>query len=49
MDHVQFPANQLGMNAKVLLARRTAALTKANGNLDCSRKWYGKIREGYGK
>jgi hypothetical protein len=49
MAAVPMPGIKAGDDARALVARHRSALAQANGNLDCSRKWYGKVRKGYAK
>lgn len=48
MAPVPVPGIKVGDDARSALARHRAALEEANGRLDCARKWYGKVRAGYG-
>jgi hypothetical protein len=43
------PSIKAGDDARAQIARHRAALVQANGNLECSRRWYGKLRTGYSK
>lgn len=47
MTEVPVPAVKAGDDARAALARHRAALLRANGNLDCSERWYEKVRSGY--
>jgi hypothetical protein len=49
MAAVPMPGIKAGDDARALVARPRSALAQANGNLDCTRKWYGKVRKGYAK
>lgn len=49
MATVPLPGVKAGDDARALVARHRSALAQANKNIDCSRKWYGKVRQGYGK
>lgn len=43
------PVIKAGDDARAQIARHRAALVQANGNLECSRRWYGEVRAGYSK
>lgn len=47
MSPVPVPAVRAGDDARAALARHRAALVEANGRLNCSERWYGKVRSGY--
>jgi hypothetical protein len=47
MAEVPVPTIRAGDDARAALARHRAALTEANGRLDCSKQWYGRVRSGY--
>lgn len=47
MATVPLPAIKAGDDARAQIARHRAALVQANGNLDCSLRWYGTVRKGY--
>ena len=47
MASVPLPGIKAGDDARAQIARHRAALVQANGNLDCSKRWYGKLRTGY--
>lgn len=47
MAQVPLPGIKAGDDARAQIARHRAALVAANGNLDCSKRWYGKLRTGY--
>lgn len=49
MTEVQLPAISAGDDARAQVARHRAALVEANGNLNCSRKWYADVRNRYAK
>lgn len=49
MAQVPLPGIAAGDDARAQIARHRAALVQANGNLDCSRRWYGTVRDGYKK
>ena len=49
MAPVAVPGVKVGDDARVALARSRAALASANGNLDCSRQWYGGVRKNYAR
>jgi hypothetical protein len=47
MAPVGVPGVKVGDDARAALARSRAALASANGNLECSRKWYGGVRKSF--
>ena len=49
MAPVPLPAIKAGDDARAQIARHRAALVQANGNIDCSLRWYGTVRDGYKK
>lgn len=49
LAEVPLPAIKTGDDARAQVARHRAALVEANGNLKCSRRWYGSVRNGYTK
>lgn len=49
MVTVPLPTIKAGDDARAQIARHRAALVQANGNIDCSAKWYGAVRNGYKK
>lgn len=49
MAPVPVPPIAVGDDARALVARHRAALMEANGNLSCSRSWYGQVRASYSK
>lgn len=49
MSGVPLPGIKAGDDARAQIARHRAALVQANGNLACSRHWYGSVRDGYNK
>lgn len=49
MAPVPLPAIKAGDDARAQIARHRAALVQANGNINCSLRWYGSVRAGYSK
>ena len=49
LAQVPLPKIAAGDDARAQIARHRAALVQANGNLECSRRWYGEVRTGYSK
>lgn len=47
MSPVDVPKIAVGMDAREVLARHSAALKAANGRLLCSKDWYLEVRNQY--